>query len=249
MRHGKRFNHLSRTSAHRKAMLANMASSLIIHKRIKTTVAKAKALRTYIEPLITKSKTDSTHSRRVVFSYLNDKDAVTELFREISVKVADRPGGYTRIIKIGARMGDNAEMALIELVDYNENLLDAKAKGPKKTRRRRGGKKQEEGAEVAEQAVETAEESVEDASEEVKEEAAAETTEEVKEEPEAEAKEEVKPTSAEATADKEEPKEEPEAEAKEEVKEEPKAEAKPEEEEKPASDEAPEDEEKKDKKE
>ena len=266
MRHGKRFNHLSRTSAHRKAMLANMASSLIIHKRIKTTVAKAKALRTYIEPLITKSKTDSTHSRRVVFSYLNDKDAVTELFREISVKVADRPGGYTRIIKIGARMGDNAEMALIELVDYNENLLDAKAKGPKKTRRRRGGKKQEEGAEVAEQAVETAEESVEDASEEVKEEAA-ETTEEVKEEPEAEAKEEVKPTSAEATADKEEPKaeevkeepkeevkEEPEAEKAEEVKieevkEEPKAEEKPEEEKKPASDEAPEDEEKKDKKE
>lgn len=256
MRHGKRFNHLSRTSSHRKAMLANMASSLIIHKRIKTTVAKAKALRTYIEPLITKSKTDSTHSRRVVFSYLNDKDAVTELFREISVKVADRPGGYTRIIKIGARMGDNAEMALIELVDYNENLLDAKAKGPKKTRRRRGGKKQEEGAEVAEQAVETAEESVEDASEEEKPadaKAMADDeepkTEEVKEEPKAEAKEEVKPTSAEATADKEEPKEEPEAEAKEEVKEEPKAEAKPEEEEKPASDEAPEDEEKKDKKE
>ena len=233
-----------------------MASSLIIHKRIKTTVAKAKALRTYIEPLITKSKTDSTHSRRVVFSYLNDKDAVTELFREISVKVADRPGGYTRIIKIGARMGDNAEMALIELVDYNENLLDAKAKGPKKTRRRRGGKKQEEGAEVAEQVVETAEESVEDASEEEKPadaKAMADDeepkTEEVKEEPKAEAKEEVKPTSAEATADKEEPKEEPEAEAKEEVKEEPKAEAKPEEEEKPASDEAPEDEEKKDKKE
>ncbi|MCK5766174.1 MAG: 50S ribosomal protein L17 [Bacteroidales bacterium] len=263
MRHGKRFNHLSRTSAHRKAMLANMASSLIIHKRIKTTVAKAKALRTYIEPLITKSKTDSTHSRRVVFSYLNDKDAVTELFREISVKVADRPGGYTRIIKIGARMGDNAEMALIELVDYNENLLDAKAKGPKKTRRRRGGKKQEEGAEVAEQAVETAEEAVEDASEEEKEGAAAETTEEVKEEAEAEEvkieevkeepkeevkeepkaeevkieevkEEEVKPTSAEATVDKE---------AVAEVKEE------PEEEEKPASDEAPEDEEKKDKKE
>ncbi|MBE9483350.1 MAG: 50S ribosomal protein L17 [Bacteroidetes bacterium] len=237
MRHGKRFNHLSRTSAHRKAMLANMASSLIIHKRIKTTVAKAKALRTYIEPLITKSKTDSTHSRRVVFSYLNDKDAVTELFREISVKVADRPGGYTRIIKIGARMGDNAEMALIELVDYNENLLDAKAKGPKKTRRRRGGKKQEEGAEVAEQAVETAEEAVEDASEEEKEEAAAETTEEVKEEAEAE---EVKI---------EEVKEEP----KEEVKEEPKAEEvkieEVKEEEKPASDEAPEDEEKKDKKE
>jgi len=258
MRHGKRFNHLSRTSAHRKAMLANMASSLIIHKRIKTTVAKAKALRTYIEPLITKSKTDSTHSRRVVFSYLNDKDAVTELFREISVKVADRPGGYTRIIKIGSRMGDNAEMALIELVDYNENLLDAKAKGPKKTRRRRGGKKQEEGAEVAEQAVETAEEVKPTSAEATadKEEPKAEAKEEAKEEPEAEAKEEVKPTSAEATADKEEPKaeevkEKPEAEEVkiEEVKEEPKAEEKPEAEEKPASDEAPEDEEKKDKKE
>ena len=139
MRHGKRFNHLSRTSAHRKAMLANMASSLIKQKRIKTTVAKAKALRTYIEPLITKSKTDSTHSRRVIFSYLNDKDAVTELFREVSVRVADRPGGYTRIIKIGPRLGDNAEMALIELVDFNENLLQEKTKGPKKTRRRRGG--------------------------------------------------------------------------------------------------------------
>ncbi|RLD38637.1 MAG: 50S ribosomal protein L17 [Bacteroidetes bacterium] len=256
MRHGKRFNHLSRTSAHRKAMLANMASSLIIHKRIKTTVAKAKALRTYIEPLITKSKTDSTHSRRVVFSYLNDKDAVTELFREISVKVADRPGGYTRIIKIGARMGDNAEMALIELVDYNENLLDAKAKGPKKTRRRRGGKKQEEGVDVAEQAVETAEESVEDATEEEKpadakamadKPASAEAmaddeepkAEEVKEEPKAEKAEEVKI---------EEVKEEPEAEKAEEVKiEEVKEE--PEAEEKPASDEAPEDEEKKDKKE
>ncbi|MCK4569613.1 MAG: 50S ribosomal protein L17 [Bacteroidales bacterium] len=214
MRHGKRFNHLSRTSAHRKAMLANMASSLIIHKRIKTTVAKAKALRTYIEPLITKSKTDSTHSRRVVFSYLKDKDAVTELFREVSVKIADRPGGYTRIIKIGARMGDNAEMALIELVDYNENLLGDKAKGPKKSRRRRSSKKQEgEAAVVAEQAAETVEEVVEDTAEEVKEEAVAETSEEVKEEPKPEAKEEAKPTSAEATADKEAV-----AEAKEEVK-------------------------------
>ncbi len=197
MRHGKRFNHLSRTSAHRKAMLANMASSLIIHKRIKTTVAKAKALRTYIEPLITKSKTDSTHSRRVVFSYLNDKEAVTELFREVSVKVADRPGGYTRIIKIGSRLGDNAEMALIELVDYNENLLEAKAKGPKKTRRRRGAsKKDEAGAVVAEQAVETAEEVVEDeaieeVTEEVKEEVAEEVVEEVKEEAAAEVAEEV----------------------------------------------------------
>ncbi len=267
MRHGKRFNHLSRTSAHRKAMLANMASSLIIHKRIKTTVAKAKALRTYIEPLITKSKTDSTHSRRVVFSYLKDKDAVTELFREVSVKIAARPGGYTRIIKIGARMGDNAEMALIELVDYNENLLGDKAKGPKKSRRRRSSKKQEgEAAVVAEQTAETAEEVVEDTAEEVKEEAVAETSEEVKEEPKPEAKEEAKPTSAEATADKEavaEVKEEPEEEVKEEskaeekekeeaveeVKEEPKAEEKPEEEEKPASDEATADEGGKDKKE
>jgi large subunit ribosomal protein L17 len=142
-------------------MLANMASSLIIHKRIKTTVAKAKALRTYIEPLITKSKTDSTHSRRVVFSYLNDKEAVTELFREVSVKVADRPGGYTRIIKIGSRLGDNAEMALIELVDYNENLLQEKAKGPKKTRRRRGGSgaKQQDEAAAAETTVEAEEDS------------------------------------------------------------------------------------------
>ena len=140
MRHGKRFNHLSRTSSHRRAMMANMASSLIKHKRIKTTLAKAKALRGYVEPLITKSKEDSTHNRRVVFSYLQDKDAVSELFREISVKVADRPGGYTRILKIGPRMGDNAEMCLIELVDFNENLLTEKAAKPKRTRRRRGGK-------------------------------------------------------------------------------------------------------------
>jgi large subunit ribosomal protein L17 len=234
MRHGKRFNHLSRTSAHRKAMLANMASSLIIHKRIKTTVAKAKALRTYIEPLITKSKTDSTHSRRVVFSYLKDKEAVTELFRDISVKIADRPGGYTRIIKIGPRQGDNAEMALIELVDYNENLLDAKDKGPKKTRRRRGGAKKEEVA-TAEQVVETAVEEVveapeEAAADEVAEEVVEEVAEEAKEEPKAEVKEEVK----------EEPKEEAVAEVKEEAKEEPKEEAteepKAEEKEKPAED-------------
>ncbi len=144
MRHGKKFNHLSRTSAHRKAMLANMASSLILHKRIKTTLAKAKALRQYVEPLITKSKDDSTHSRRTVFSYLHNKEAVSELFREISVKVADRPGGYTRILKIGTRLGDNAEMCMIELVDYNENLLTEKAAKQKKSRRRRGtGKKKE----------------------------------------------------------------------------------------------------------
>lgn len=141
MRHQRRINHLSRTSSHRKAMLGNMASSLIKHKRIFTTVAKAKALRMYIEPLITKSKNDTTHSRRVVFSYLSDKEAVTELFREISVKVADRPGGYTRIIKTGKRLGDNAEMCMIEMVDYNENMLKDKAAkdSAAKKRSRRGG--------------------------------------------------------------------------------------------------------------
>lgn len=193
MRHGKRINHLSRTSAHRKAMLANMASSLIIHKRIKTTVAKAKALRTYIEPLITKSKSDSTHTRRVVFSYLQDKEAVTELFREVSTKVAERPGGYTRIIKIGPRMGDNAEMALIELVDFNENLLDTKAKGAKKSRRRRsGGKKQEETVVAGAAAQPAAEATASDSA--VEAETAEEITEEVQsveEAPETEASEEV----------------------------------------------------------
>ena len=123
MRHAKRINHLGRTSSHRKAMLANMAASLIMKKRIYTTLAKAKALRTVVEPLITKSKSDSTHSRRTVFSILQDKKAVTELFREVSTKVGQRPGGYTRILKTGFRMGDNAEMCMIELVDYNENML------------------------------------------------------------------------------------------------------------------------------
>lgn len=141
MRHGKKINHLGRKSAHRKAMLANMASSLILHKKITTTLAKGKALRPYIEPLITRSKTDSTHNRRMVFRYLQNKEAVSELFREISVKVADRPGGYTRILKIGNRLGDNAEMCIIELVDYNENLLGAKKEAStKKTRTRRGSK-------------------------------------------------------------------------------------------------------------
>src|SRR5699024_12072127 len=119
MRHGKKFNHLSRTSAHRKAMFANMASSLIEHKRINTTTAKAKALRKFVEPLITKAKTDTTHNRRLVFAKLRNKHAVSELFREIAPKVADRPGGYTRVIKLGSRLGDNAEMAMIELVDFN----------------------------------------------------------------------------------------------------------------------------------
>lgn len=138
MRHGKKFNHLGRKTAHRKAMLSNMASSLIVHKRIHTTLAKAKALKLFVEPLITKSKDDSTHSRRVVFSYIKDKIAVTELYRDIAVKVADRPGGYTRILRTGNRLGDNAEMCFIELVDYNENMLnDTKTVAKKSTRTRR----------------------------------------------------------------------------------------------------------------
>ncbi|PLX02655.1 MAG: 50S ribosomal protein L17 [Marinilabiliales bacterium] len=142
MRHRKSFNHLGRTSSHRKAMLSNMASSLILHKRITTTVAKAKALRSYIEPLITKAKDDTTHSRRIVFSYLRDKYAVTELFRNVAAKIMERPGGYTRVIKLGKRQGDSAEMAMIELVDYNELLLtDKSPKKAKSTRRRRGGSK------------------------------------------------------------------------------------------------------------
>ena len=139
MRHNKKFNHLGRTASHRSAMLANMACSLIKHKRITTTVAKAKALKKFVEPLITKAKDDTTNSRRVVFSNLQDKYAVTELFKEISVKIADRPGGYTRIIKTGNRLGDNAEMCFIELVDYNENM--AKEKVAKKATRTRRSKK------------------------------------------------------------------------------------------------------------
>ncbi len=139
MRHNKKFNHLGRTNTHREAMLANMASSLIKHKRIFTTTAKAKALRKYIEPLITKSKEDTTHSRRVVFSNLQDKYAVTELFQEVSQKIGERPGGYTRIIKTGNRLGDNAAMCFIELVDYNENMLKETKK--KATRARRSRKK------------------------------------------------------------------------------------------------------------
>jgi large subunit ribosomal protein L17 len=151
MRHGKKNNHLGRTDSHRKAMLANMASSLIKHKRISTTLAKAKALRMYVEPMITKSKTDTTHSRRIVFSYLQDKDSVTELFRDIAAKVANRPGGYTRIIKLNNRLGDNAEMALIELVDYNEVYgKDTDAAEKKTTRRGRSkAKKSDAPAAVA----------------------------------------------------------------------------------------------------
>ena len=136
MRHNKAINHLGRKSGHRKALLANMATSLILHKRIETTVAKAKALKMYVEPLITKSKEDSTHSRRVVFSYLKNKEAVTELFRTVAPKIADRPGGYTRVLKTGFRQGDGADMALIELVDFNEAALATAPKKAKKTTRR-----------------------------------------------------------------------------------------------------------------
>ncbi|HPH72771.1 MAG TPA: 50S ribosomal protein L17, partial [Paludibacteraceae bacterium] len=138
MRHNKKFNHLSRTASHRNAMLSNMACSLIKHKRISTTTAKAKALKMYVEPILTKSKMDSTHSRRVVFSMLRNKEAVTELFRDIAVKIANRPGGYTRILRTGTRLGDAAEMCIIELVDYNENMLKEKeAKKSTRTRRSR----------------------------------------------------------------------------------------------------------------
>jgi len=139
MRHGKKVNHLGRTDSHRKAMMGNMATSLILHKRITTTLAKAKALRVYVEPILTKSKSDTTHSRRTVFSYLQDKDAVSILFRDIAEKIANRPGGYTRIIKMENRLGDNAEMAIIELVDYNTVYGGDNAQTAKKTTRRRGG--------------------------------------------------------------------------------------------------------------
>ncbi|MCE5320415.1 MAG: 50S ribosomal protein L17 [Bacteroidales bacterium] len=151
MRHNKKFNHLGRKSGHRKAMLANMASSLILHKRIETTLAKAKALRVYVEPLITKSKDDTTHSRRTVFSYLKQKEAITELFRVIAPKIADRPGGYTRVLKLGFRQGDAADMAMIELVDFNEVMISgAKAEVKKAATRRSGVKKATDAAESAE---------------------------------------------------------------------------------------------------
>lgn len=144
MRHNKKVNHLGRNSAHRKAMLSNMASSLILHKRIETTVAKAKALRKYVEPLITRAKVDSTHNRRIVFSYLENKYAVTELFREVAAKVGDRPGGYTRILKTRTRLGDAADMCIIELVDYNENMLGTKDASKKSKRRSRSKSKKSE---------------------------------------------------------------------------------------------------------
>lgn len=226
MRHRKSFNHLGRKPAHRKAMLSNMATSLILKKRISTTTAKAKALRSYVEPLLTKAKDDTTHSRRVVFSYLKDKNAVTELFREISPKIADRPGGYTRILKIGNRPGDNAELAIIELVDYNENMISQKPSKSTSKRRRRGGggSAKAEETKAAETAVEESAEAVVDETvtdaevveetktEELVEKAetevtAEETVEEVKtEEPGSEEK-----VTEEPEAKAEEPKEEPEA--------------------------------------
>jgi len=156
MRHGKKVNHLGRTDSHRKAMMANMASSLILHKRITTTLAKAKALRGYVEPILTKAKNDTTHSRRTVFSYLQDKETVSILFREIAEKIANRPGGYTRIIKLENRLGDNAEMALIELVDYNTVYGKDAAKTEKKATRRRGGSGKGKTTAPAAKAVETA---------------------------------------------------------------------------------------------
>ncbi|MCQ2140463.1 MAG: 50S ribosomal protein L17 [Bacteroidales bacterium] len=148
MRHNKAVNHLGRKSGHRKALLSNMASSLIMNKRITTTVAKAKALKSYVEPLITKSKEDTTHSRRVVFSYLKDKNAVSELFRVIAPKIADRPGGYTRVLHVGFRQGDAAEMALIELVDFNEAALASAPKKAEKKATRRSSKKAAEAVET-----------------------------------------------------------------------------------------------------
>jgi len=203
MRHGKKFNHLGRKSAHRKAMLSNMANSLIEHKRITTTVAKAKALRVFVEPILTKSKTDSTHSRRVVFSYLQNKEVVTELFRDVAPKIADRQGGYTRIIRTGNRLGDNAEMCLIELVDFNELMLAGKSEKKATTRRsRRGGSST---AKATTPAADAIEEKVEEA-EEVKAESTEATEEVVEETPAAESPGAEAPATEEKSDDSEEEK-------------------------------------------
>lgn len=212
MRHRKSFNHLGRQVGHRKAMLANMASSLILHKRINTTVAKAKALRQFVEPIISKGKVDSTHSRRMAFSYLRDKYAVTELFGDVAAKVADRPGGYTRIIKMNNRLGDNAEMAIIELVDFNDMIVkEAKTGTAKKKRSRRGAAKKS--APIA--AAPAAEETPAEADPEVKAEVSAPVAEEVKAEASAveapakeEKKEEAKAPEAKAEEKKEDNKDE-----------------------------------------
>ncbi|MFZ9044687.1 MAG: 50S ribosomal protein L17 [Cyclobacteriaceae bacterium] len=202
MRHGKKFNHLGRTAPHRKAMLSNMASSLIKNKRINTTVAKAKALRKYVEPLITKAKDNTTQSRRVVFSYLQDKESVTELFSVVADKTAARPGGYTRIIKTGARLGDNAEMCMMELVDFNELLITEEK--PKKSRRSRRGRSKASTDSVATEA-EVVEESTEAVAEEVIEEEA-KVEEESTAEPETEAEAKVEAPDASPEEDSEEKK-------------------------------------------
>jgi len=203
MRHGKKVNHLSRKKGHRRSLLSNMACSLIEHKSINTTLAKAKALRVYVEPLLTKSKTDSTHSRRTVFSYLQNKDVVTELFREVAPKIATRNGGYTRIIRTGYRLGDNAEMCMIELVDFNE--VYTKETATKTTRRsRRGGKKSTSAETTIEEAVveDSSAEVVEETTAEVVEEVEAveETTAEVVEENKGEVEEEVTPEATDETS-------------------------------------------------
>jgi large subunit ribosomal protein L17 len=203
MRHAKKINHLGRTSSHREAMLSNMAASLLLHKRISTTLAKAKELRKYIEPLITRGKEDTTHSRRVVFSYLQNKFAVSELFRDISQKVGDRPGGYTRILKTGFRKGDNAEMCIIELVDYNEtyNTGDDKKKATKTRRGRGGAKAKTEPHEKAPKAVVAETEKVVEHVEEPVAEIAEPVVEEIVEEPEVETVEEPVAEVIEAVAD------------------------------------------------
>jgi len=197
MRHGKKFNHLSRTASHRNAMLANMTGSLILSKRITTTVAKAKALRKYAEPLLTKSKEDTTHNRRVVFSYLKNKEVLKELFDEVATKIANRPGGYTRIIKLGSRLGDDAEMALIELVDYNELLLggSGEAKEKKKTTRRsrRGGGSKSTSAKADSTAAEAKETKEEAPKKEAKKDDAPKAEAKKQEAPKAEAKKEEAP--------------------------------------------------------
>lgn len=225
MRHKKKTPHLSRTSSHRKSMFANMAVSLIMHKRITTTLAKAKALRGYIEPLITKSKEDTTHSRRIVFASLRSKDAVSELFREIAQKVADRPGGYTRILKLGPRQGDNAEMAIIELVDYNELMQEQKKEQPtRSSRRRRGGKKKDTTSSVNE----STPPKTEDTKEAVKETPKAKT-EELQEEKPKETEAKAEESKAKETKEKEAVKETPKAETEEPVQKEEKPEEKKEE--------------------
>ncbi len=207
MRHGKRFNHLGRTSTHRKSMLSNMASSLLVNKRINTTLAKAKELRKYVEPLITKAKNDSTHSRRVVFSYLQDKESVNALFNEVVDRVANRPGGYTRIIKLGSRLGDNAEMAMIELVDFNDLLIKESESKKAKTRRSRRGSakpKTQPAAAKADAKTEKKEEEVEAQTEEKVDTAEVQDTAEAKvEEAQGEVKEETLETKEEAAKEEE----------------------------------------------